>query len=277
MRCAQVVTLKSGQQNEKSSPRHLFQTEIDGDKPGSRQLSIKTRFPIPLTRRRLVCQAWSILGRDDAMKHILCLAAMAVQLVSSARAIPTDYFPPGTLEETAQSSQFREQWYSDQLRSLKEPSLWELSKTQSTQTYRFLWLRSFHQPISVRLDISHDGTGVLTTKAASGQGGDKPGKLVTNKSRALTKEQTTWFLDRIEAQGFWSLPVYEKVRRGVGPNGEATVEVGLDGAQWILEGINEGQYHVADRWSPRNGPLRTLGMIMLFDLAKLNIPHEDVY
>ena len=224
-----------------------------------------------------MCQAWSIIVRDDAMRHFLCIAAIAVQLVTSARVAPTDYFPSGSLDETAQSSHFREQWYSDQLRALKEPSLWELSKTQRTQTYGFLWLRSFDQPISVRLDISQDGTGVLTTKAANGQGGGKPGNLVTNKIRALTKEQTTWFLDRIEEQGFWALPVYEKFRKGIGPNGEPTVEIGLDGAQWILEGIKDGQYHVADRWSPKNGPVRTLGMIMLIDLAKLKISHEKVY
>ena len=224
-----------------------------------------------------MCQAWSIIVGHDAMRHFLCIAAIAVQLATSARVTPTDYFPPGSLDETPQSSQFRKQWYSDQLRALKEPSLWELSKTQRTQTWRFLWLRSFDQPISVRLDVSHDGTGVLTTKAASGQGGYKPGRLVTNKTRALTKEETTSFLVRTDEQGFWSLPVYEMPRKGVGPNGEPTVEIGLDGAQWILEGVNDGQYHVADRWSPKNGPVRTLGIMMLFDLAKLKIPDEDVY
>ena len=211
------------------------------------------------------------------MKHFLCIAAIAVQLISSSGVNPIDYFPPGTLGETPQSSHFREQWYSDQLHALKEPSLWELSKTQSTETYRFLWLRSFHQPISVRLDISHHGTGVLTTKAASGRGGYKPGNLTTNKTRALTKEQTIWFLDRIEEQGFWSLPAYAKPHKEVGPNGESTVEVNLDGAQWILEGIKDGQYHVADRWSPGNGPVRTLGIIMLIDLGKLKLLYEEVY
>jgi hypothetical protein len=222
-------------------------------------------------------RAWSILGRVDPMKHFLCIAALAVQLISSTRATQTDYFPPGALDETPQSSHFKEQWYTNQLHALKEPSLWELSKTQRTQTYRFLWLRSFHQPISVRLEISHDGTGVLTTKATSGRGGYKPGNLVTNKTRALTKEQATWFLDRIEEVGFWSLPVYEKPHKGVGPNGESTVEVNLDGAQWILEGIKDGQYHVADRWSPENGPVRTLGIIMLIDLANLKLLYEEVY
>jgi hypothetical protein len=74
-----------------------------------------------------------------------------------------------------------------QLRALKEPSVWELCKTHRTPTYRFLWLRAFHRPISVRLDITMNGLVLLTTKATTGQGGYKPGSQVVNKTGALTK------------------------------------------------------------------------------------------
>ena len=29
--------------------------------------------------------------------------------------------------------------------------------------------------------------------------------------------------------------------------------VGVDGAQWIFEGVKDSTYHVVDRWSPDNG------------------------
>jgi hypothetical protein len=211
------------------------------------------------------------------MRQLLSVAVTAVLLVSPTIACQVDYFPPGTLDETPQASRAKEQWYSGQLRALKEPSLWESFKTQKTQTYRFLWLRTFNHPISVRLDINQDGTGLLTTKATSGQGGYRPGKLVMNKTRKLTKEQTDWFLDRIAELGFWGLPAFEKDREAVGPNGEKTVEIGVDGAQWILEDIKDGKYQIADRWSPETGPVRTLGIIMVIDLAKLKLLYEEVY
>jgi hypothetical protein len=211
------------------------------------------------------------------MRQLLSVAVTAFLFLCPAKASQTDYFPPGTLDDTAQSSHFKEQWYSDQLQALKELSLWELSKTQKTQTYRFLWLRTFHRPISVRLDIHQDGTALLTTKATDGQGGYKPGRLVLGKTRALTKEQTSWALDRIKEVGYWGLPTYEKPKEGVGPNGEKTVQIGLDGAQWILEGVKNGKYQVTDRWSPESGPIRSLGIMMLIDLAKLKLLYEEVY
>jgi hypothetical protein len=211
------------------------------------------------------------------MRHLLSVAVTGFLFLCPAKASQTDYFPSGTLDDTAQSSLFKEQWYSDQLRAFKEPSLWELSKTQKSQTYRFLWLRSFHRPISVRLDIHEDGTGLLTTKATDGQGGSKPGGLVLNKTRILTKEQTNWALDRIKEVGFWGLPTYEKPKESVGPNGERTVQIGVDGAQWILEGVKDGKYQATDRWSPESGPIRTLGIMMLIDLAKLKLLYEEVY
>jgi hypothetical protein len=210
------------------------------------------------------------------MRHLLS-ATFATFLFLCPVKDQTEYFPPGILDDLEQSSHFKEQWYSDQLRALKEPSLWELSKTQKTEMYRFLWLRSFHRPISVRLDIHQDGTGLLTTKSTNGQGGYKPGELVINKTRALTKKQTSQALARINGNGFWGLPSYEKPKEGIGTNGEKTVEIGLDGAQWILEGVKDGKYQVTDRWSPKDGPIHNLGTMMLIDLAKLKLPLQQVY
>jgi hypothetical protein len=211
------------------------------------------------------------------MRLSLSLAISAFLFFAPTKASQADYFPPGTLDDTEQSSHFKEQWYSDQLRALKEPSLWELSKNQTTQTYRFLWLRSFNHPISVRLDIHQDGTSLLTTKATSGQGGYKPGPLAMNKTRSLTKEETTLALNQIKEVGFWGLPTYEKPKEKIGPNSEKTLELAVDGAQWILEGVKDGKYQVTDRCSPEGGPVRTLGIMMLIDLAKLKLLYQEVY
>jgi hypothetical protein len=89
------------------------------------------------------------------------------------------------------------------LRALDEPSLLEEAKKPTLQSYRFTWLRTFHHPVAVRLDIMSDGTGKLTVKIANGAGGYKPGKLIENTSLSLTPEQTVKFLEQIKKTEFW--------------------------------------------------------------------------
>lgn len=164
------------------------------------------------------------------------------------------YFPPD----------FPPNWYEDHLKALKEPSLWESSKTQKTQSYRFLWLRTFHHPIAIRIDVNPDGRALLTTKITSGAGGYKPGKLIENETHVLTAVETNWFFGKIEALNFWKLPSSQEDR-------------GVDGAQWIIEGVKDGKYHIVDRWSPRDGEIRALGLLFLEDLAKMKFAAKEVY
>jgi hypothetical protein len=175
-------------------------------------------------------------------------------LLASVTKAQVKYFPPD----------FHDNWYAPHLSALSEPSLWESSKTRKTQSYRFLWLRTFHHPISIRIDVNSDGTALLTTKMTSGAGGYKPGKLIQNETRTFTSEQTNWFLGKIEAHSFWKLPSTQEDR-------------GVDGAQWIIEGVRNGTYHIVDRWSPEDGQIRALGLFMVNDLAKIRLAAKEVY
>lgn len=173
------------------------------------------------------------------------------------------YFPDSSLD--LRQDHFKSDWYSVQLRALQEPSLYQMAKTPNTESYRFLWLRSFNNPIAVRLDPKPDGTSVLTTKVATGAGGFRPGVLTENSSRLLTREQTEAFLSKVTEVGFWNAPNPVNDQRGT------------DGSQWIIEGVKSGHYHVVDRWSPTNGVARQLGLLMAFDLAKIDMPKNDIY
>jgi hypothetical protein len=174
------------------------------------------------------------------------------------------FFPEKALSDDSWSDRFRAKWYSRQLEALEEPSLLELAKN-SYESYRFLWLRSFHHPVAVRFDMRADGIGVLTTKVASGAGGFKPGHLVENMSRPLTRAQTQAFLARLKKVGFWSLP--SPVNDQTGP----------DGSEWIIEGVKEGKYHVVDRWSPNEGAVHELGLYLAIGLAQMNVPKDEIY
>jgi hypothetical protein len=187
-------------------------------------------------------------------------------LVCPATANQVSYFPPGILGEKPELSRFKEQWYSKELQLLREPSLWELSKTQKSESYRFLWLRSFHPGIAIRIDLKADGSSIATIKIDNEKGKGEPTKLVKNKVIRLTEDQTQFFLDRVSDAQFWSLPTLDK-----------TEPIHVDGAQWIIEGVKNGKYLILDRWSPKAGPVHDLGTYMLFVVADLKLLYTDVY
>jgi hypothetical protein len=170
------------------------------------------------------------------------------------------YFPP----------EFKSQGYSDYLRALREPSLWETSKRDVlAEEYRFLYLRSFrYHPISVRLVLNPDKTATLISKETGGQSG-KPGRLIRNRKTYLAKLQTEAFLTALKDLSFWNLPTVLVENNDV---------VQLDGAQWILEGVKQGRYHIVDRWSPgrMNDPVKIIGT-KLIDLAHFKYSDRDGY
>jgi hypothetical protein len=197
--------------------------------------------------------------------HRICLIAVVV-LAAIPSTAQTAYFPSHAFDTDARLNKFVNDWYSGQLCALHEPSLLTQSEIPSTQSYRFLWLRTFHHPIAVRLEVEANGTSILTTKIASGAGGYSPGHLVANTSKPLTKQQTDSFLHKINADKFWELPpVLLKERQGD------------DGSQWIIEGVKDGKYHLVDQWSPEQGPIHDLGTALAFELAGLQIPKAEIY
>jgi hypothetical protein len=173
------------------------------------------------------------------------------------------FFPKSSLD--LRGDDFKAKWYSTQLAALKEPSLFALAKNREAESYRFLWLPTFHHPIVVRVGLQADGSWILVTKVASGAGGYSPGTLTTNASRQLTVEEVQRFRSKVENGGFWNAP---------NPINDQT---GTDGSQWIVEGVKAGHYHVIDRWTPKNGPACDLGRFLAFDLGRLNIPKDEIY
>ena len=187
----------------------------------------------------------------------------AIVIAISVAYCQGQYFSKSSLD--SRGDDFKAQWYSSQLRALQEPSLFELAKVPDSESYRFLWLRSFNHPIAIRVDLKPDGTGVLTTKVANGAGGFRPGVLTVNTTRILTKEEVQTILLRISKFGFWQAP---------NPVDDQT---GTDGSQWVIEGVKKGQYHVVDRWMPKSGIARELGLLLAIDLAKLDVPKDEIY
>ncbi len=178
------------------------------------------------------------------------------------------YFPKNALSYDSQSDQRKADWYSHELRVLEEPSLLKLADDTSLESYRFLWLRTFHHPVAIRLDVKADGTGTLTTKIANVEAGfprAKPAHLLDNASRQLTLERTQEFLAQVKRASFWSLPSH------------VDDQTGTDGSQWIIEGVKGGKYHVVDRWSPNEGAVRELGLALALRIGQMKIQKGEIY
>jgi hypothetical protein len=174
------------------------------------------------------------------------------------------YFPPGVFSTNEWRDQFRRDWYSKHLEAMHEASFY-FPDSSEEESYRFLWLRSFHHPVAVRVRSSGGGL-LITVKELSGAGGHDPGKLTVNRTRKVAKEEWDEFIRLIEQTCYWGLPTEDE---GL---------IGEDGAQWILEGVRSSRYHIVDRWSPRNGSYREACLYML-KLSGLGVDasSENVY
>ncbi|MGH9780755.1 MAG: hypothetical protein ACRD33_02950, partial [Candidatus Acidiferrales bacterium] len=71
-----------------------------------------------------------------------------------------------------------------------------------------------------------------------------PGHVIEDHTRTVSGTEVTNLLKLLSAANFWKLPTEEQAHPG---------RMDLDGARWIVEGVQNGQYHIVDRWSPTKG------------------------
>lgn len=195
--------------------------------------------------------------------------------LSTVCAEQPEIFPPGSLGRDADWDGFRSGQLSGCLRSFGEASIWQVSQNHVPgAVYRFIWLRSFHPAISVRLNIAADGTGTLTTKVSNGccdcaplpaDTKQRPFRIQTTV-REISTPELSRFISFVGTLHFWTLPSRKESLAGP------------DGADWVIEASKDGHYQMIDAWSPPSGdPVQTLGRFMLFDLAHLHLSENDVY
>ncbi len=142
------------------------------------------------------------------------------------------------------------------LKPMKEPSLGELSrKDYSATAYRFLWLPSFHDAISVRLVKSGDGA-ILHTVRLTIKNGYEPDKIIAAKSVKMSSGQWQRIARQAEKAKFWEMSSHERARPG-------DPEI-MDGDLLIVEGVRNGKYHWVLRHSPPGGDFVDLCRDMCF-------------
>ena len=152
---------------------------------------------------------------------------------------------------------FRNKWYSKHYKALKEESLY-IKKTDK-EIFRFVYLPSFDNPISVRVE-KDNGKYLLTVKKTNGKGGYEKGWLVYKRKKKITEQQWNELMKMVNSINDWEVYFKEET------------DGGLDGSQWIFEYLSPKEYIVRDVWSPED-KFKTLGLY-LFNIAGIK---EIVY
>jgi hypothetical protein len=168
----------------------------------------------------------------------------------------TAYFPPTLFDETVPCAQpgrawpvmtdFRADWYGGHLRAAGEAPIFD----SPAATLRFTWLRTFHAPVVIRLDTTAEGAVLMTATELSGKGGYDPGSVARRVERRLTTEDGAALVRMLDNTDVMSLA-------------SAKCDHGMDGAQWILESAGPEGYRFVDRWAPRDGAVRELGLHLI--------------
>ncbi len=185
----------------------------------------------------------------------------------AAPEVAVQYFPDQAFAAKTADNTFFSDWYSGLLSGLREPPLYGQPRSSGLESYRFLWVRSFHSPIAIRLDIS-DGSRPATLTVKRGSLGQDYRKthLLNTSTTAVTKEQVQGFRDQVTRAGFWDVDSFAGV-----------TGTGADGSEWIIEGSRGREYHVVSRWSPQDGPIRTLGLALVQEIARMKLSPAEIY
>jgi hypothetical protein len=173
--------------------------------------------------RALLMRSISESQSDKEVAQV-CLKALEANNVS----LFVNYFPPQTF--TGQSADSLIHWYSRDMYMLGEKPLWTPSSNNVT-TYRFTYLGAFTGPKAVTLTVQADGTSRLNMKVIS------EARELSQLDVAIPQDQLARFFTRLDQAHFWGMPTESS--RG-----------GKDGAEWILEGVQNGKYHIVVRWCP---------------------------
>jgi hypothetical protein len=161
---------------------------------------------------------------------------------------------PGTIDSLSLKH------YSKQLYALKEPLLYNVGTNK--EAYRFTLLRTFQNPISVR--IERDGDEIwIYTKVGSGASGFEPGFIKRRRKRKLKMEEWEEFKRRIDRLDYWNM-----LNVGEVP--------GVDGTTWILEGSTPDLYSVISTWQFEKRDDYKAACIYLLEISKVKVNKKNI-
>ena len=177
----------------------------------------------------------------------------------------TEYFPPAGTPWTT-GFHFGDEWgesVSQILKMMHEPSLYWCEAGVPDAQYRFIWIRSFNDPIAIRLSVHANGTGTLFIHSLKGWMAGYPPKPGINSTREITSDQTKHALELFKQIDFMD----KRNRFDISST---------DGSNWIFEANEGGRYQLVEFRDPTPEAQR-FGLYLMLDLAKLPLTKDEIY
>ena len=209
------------------------------------------------------------------------------------------YFPLNSFSDKPNLDSFVQNWYSSALYSFKEPILSE--SFLGHNTYRFLWLRSFHRPVIFTLQ-QKDSQVWLTTKMLDKQPMFHDHLFYADVS-IISKEEQQEYIDdgySINKRPPNDLILEKKADRKANIIYNKNIflsekewnefeqllskanfwklptsidDGSTDGAQWVIEALLKNNYHIVDYHSPFDNEYAKAGRFLI----KLSGLQEEIY
>ncbi len=179
--------------------------------------------------------------------------------VEVAETCPDDpnalFFPTGTFESDDLNPNINvvRNWYSSVLSETQESSL-SCGEWSYQESYRFVWLRTYEAPLTVRVFRDHKDVH-LEAVILKGTGGFGATGVSQRISKRVSMSQWKELLVAVEKSNLWEL------------SSELKGYDALDGAQWIIEVRKGDRYHMVDRPSG-DVSVQQIGLKLL-ELAEL--------
>ena len=139
------------------------------------------------------------------------------------------YFPPETF--SGRSATVKVFGLSSALYGLGQKPLWASSAPTET-SYRVIYIGTLLPDVKM-VRITRQSGGAARVEAKDEGVGSKP----YDETRTFDADEFSNFLAGVEKASFWEMPTERRT-------------LGLDGAEWVLEGSQNGKYHVVVRWCP---------------------------
>lgn len=147
---------------------------------------------------------------------------------------------------------FKRDWFTRHLRAADGLPLpdYVAGDADITRQVRFIWLPSFHHPVVVRFYQRDGEAWLFAAEELTGAGGYDPGDIGRAVARQLTAEEASELLGFVDGEKLFDQP-------------SELCNLGLDGAQWVIEGLDGESYHFLNHWSPQDGVVQEFGTFSL--------------
>lgn len=153
-------------------------------------------------------------------------------------------------------------YISENLYEFKEPLLYNYDEEK--EIYRFTWLRSFDNPIVIRIEITSNEKTIFWKELELDKE-YKPIKIIRNENKPLNDQKWNELKSLLQKENFWD--IYPNIN-----------VPGNDGSFWVLEGTKNKKYKAVAFWAPKRDKIEYFNLCKyILSLTDLKIEEKNIY